>query len=303
MRVTQSIISRAGIDAITAQRNRLATTQERAVTGLQINRPSDDPVDYRKTLDLKDSLSQAERYLRGISLAGPRIATTENALSDSASIVLDARVVAQNATSSPDALELSKGQIEDLFEQLVNLGNRKSAEGAYVFSGVASDTPAFEVTGTFVSGSPAPTVSFTGDVRAVSIDVDDGVSVDVTRNGEQAFQGPVDVFAALTDLWTALDTADSGARNAALQNSLGDLDAAREHLVLERAALGNQQNKVESFEDRLEDQRVSITSAISVLESVDSVAVFSELVEQETALQASLAVTSRLISPTLLDFI
>ncbi len=303
MRITQNMISRSGVDAIAAQRNRLAQTQERAATGLEINRPSDDPVDYQKTLGLKDSLSQTERFLRGIQLAGPRIGTTENALADSASLVLDARLLAQRDTSSPELREILKGQVEDIFDQLVGFGNKQSPEGGYIFSGVASETPAFTVTGSFVSGTPPPTVAFTGAAGALSIDVDRGISVKVTRDGEQAFQGPIDVFGALSELWTALDTADSTTRNAALQTSLGDLDQAREHLELERAELGSQQKKAESYEDRLEDQTVSLKAAISLLEDADSVEVFSDLIEQETALQASLAVTSRLLSPTLLDFI
>jgi flagellar hook-associated protein 3 FlgL len=218
-------------------------------------------------------------------------------------VVLDAKVLSQSETSSQESRDILKGQVEDLFDQLVSLGNKRSPDGSYVFSGKAGDTPAFVVTGTFVSGSPPPTVTFTGDPSAVSIDIDDGVSVEVTRNGEQAFQGPVDIFGALGDLWSALDTTDSTTRNAAIQNAQGALEEARAHLVLERAALGSQQKKAESYEDRLEDQTVSLDTAISFLEDADSVEVFSELIEQETALQASLAVTSRLISPTLLDFI
>ncbi|MFK7898683.1 MAG: flagellin [Myxococcota bacterium] len=299
MRITQAMISRNGTDAISAQRNRLAETQEQAATGLQLNRPSDDPVDYRKTLGLKNSLSQTERYLRGIQLAAPRLGTTENALADSAGLVLDAKVLSQSNTASQESRDILKGQVADIFDQVFDLANKRSPEGSYVFGGTAGDAPPFEQTGTFVSGSPTPVVTFVGDPSAISIDIDTGVSVEVTRNGEQAFQGPMDIFGVLGDLWTALDTGDI----TAMQTAQGDLEDMRAHLVLERSALGSQQRKAESFESRLEDQVVKLDTAISFIEDADSVEVYSDLVERETALQASLAVTARLISPSLLDFI
>ena len=77
MRITQSMLARVGINQLSDQRNRLARTQEMAATGLRVNRPSDDPVDYRTILFLKDASSQTGRFLRSIDLARVRIRTTE----------------------------------------------------------------------------------------------------------------------------------------------------------------------------------------------------------------------------------
>ena len=302
MRITQSMLSRVGIGHLNAQRSQLARTQEQATTGLRINRPSDDPVDYRSTQKLKDSLAQTGRFLRTIDVSRTRLRTTEGAISDSSEVVTQARVLAlaaASSTNSGDARDAIRIQVEGLFKELVSRANTRTPDGGYVFSGRASDTAAFVQTGSFVSGSPPPTVSFAGDASRIDVEVDDGVFIDVTRDGSDVFQGAVDIFSVLGDLWTALDSgtpADAGA-------TISDLDLALGQLSNERSKVGSAEHIADTSEQRLQLQDQELTGQISLLQDADAIKVFSELSTQETALQASLQVNSRLLSPTLLDFI
>jgi flagellar hook-associated protein 3 FlgL len=302
MRITQSMMARMGIEQLSLQRNRLARTQEMAATGLRVNRPSDDPVDYRTIQFLKDEMSQTGRYLRSIDLARTRIRTTEEALAGAADVVSLARVrglEARNATSmSNEARGAIKVQIEQLFDQLVSQANVRAPGGGYVFSGLASDREAFSVTGDFANGAP-PVVAFSGDASAIEVEIDKGVFIDVTRDGQAAFTGAIDVFEVLGRLWTGVDSGDMAAIDAAL----GDLDQAHDHFVLERAEIGGAEAKADSFEGRLRLQEQELAGQVSFLEDADAYEVYSDLTAQESALQASLQVTSRLLQPSLLDFI
>ena len=303
MRITQSMIARVGIDQLSNQRNRLARTQEQAATGLRINRPSDDPVDYRSTLHLKDSLSQTGRFLRSIDLARTRFRTTEQAISDSVEAVSSAKVTAIAAGNTTNSGSGSRAalriQVEQLFDQLLDLSNSRAPGGGYVFSGRASDTASFVKAGNFVSGSPAPTVTFAGDASVIEVEIDEGVTVDVTRDGSQVYQGTVDVFATLGDLWTGIDQNDQ----TLIRSATGELDQALEQMLIEQSQIGGAEAKADSFEERLRFQEQEFTSQISFLEDADAFEVYSSLAAQEASLQASLQVTSRLLSPTLLDFI
>ena len=80
MRITQSMMSRMAMTQLGLQRGRLAQTQEQATTGRRLNRASDDPVDFRSALRLKDSLSQTGRYLRSIDLSRTRLRASEEAI-------------------------------------------------------------------------------------------------------------------------------------------------------------------------------------------------------------------------------
>lgn len=303
MRITQSMIYRGGLEQLNGQRNRLARVQEQAASGLRLNRPSDDPVDYQTMLVLKDSLSQTGRFLRTIDSSRTRFGSSEEAISEAANAIDQAKVLAVSARNStnddPTSVAIMRGQAESLFDQVLSLANSRSVTGEYLFSGLATDTQAFAQTGTFVSGSPPPSVAFGGDTNAISVEIDRDVFVEVSRVGSEVFQGSIDVFAALTGLWEGIDSGN----DAQIGNAIDELDQAFQQLNLERQKVGNAERQANDFEARLTLQRDDVTTRISNLEDADVYEVYSDLASQEVALQASLQVTSRLMSPTLLDFL
>lgn len=302
MRVTQSMMSRLAMEQLARQKVRLARTQEQATTGRRLNRPSDDPVDYRSGIRLKDSIAQTGRYLRSIELARPRLRATEEAIADSTDVVSEARRVAiqaSNTSNGPSARAALRVEVEQLFDRLLDASNARDASGAYVFSGVASDTVAFAQTGSFVSGSAPPTVAFGGDDSAIAVEIDEGVSIEVTRSGAQVFQGSVDLFAVLGSLWQAIDQNDL----PQMQTSIDDLTTALDQLSVERARIGGSEAKADSLEQQLRGQEQELTGQLSIVEDADVYSVYSNLAAQEAALQASLAVTARMQQPTLLDYL
>jgi flagellin-like hook-associated protein FlgL len=115
-------------------------------------------------------MSQTGRFLRSIDLSRTRLRASEEAIADAMDVVSEARAVAVqggNTTNGPDARAALRVQVEQLFDQILDASNAKAPGGGFVFSGVASDVRAFERAGSFVSGSPPPTVSFEGDDRAI----------------------------------------------------------------------------------------------------------------------------------------
>ncbi len=301
MRITNSMLARLGIDQVNQGRTRLARIQEQATTGLRINRPSDDPVDYQASRRLKGALGETDQFLRGIDLSRTRIATTENAVLDALGVLDEARaraVQAANDTNDGEQATL-RTQVEGLFASLFDLGNARSPEGAYVFAGLTSDVPAFSQTGSFVSGGAAPVVSFDGDGSQVRVELEEGVYADVTLAGDRVFQGGVDAFQALTNLWTGIDTDDDNL----IRQAIGELDAAHEQLQNELVRIGQAGAAADRAEDRLRLRQEELTARVSRLEDADAYQVYSDLAAQEVALQASLQVASRLLGPSLLEFL
>ncbi|MCA9504317.1 MAG: flagellar hook-associated protein FlgL [Myxococcota bacterium] len=303
MRITQSMLARVGIEQLRSQRNRLAITQERAATGLRINRPSDDPVDYRTTLYLKDALGQTGKFLRAIDLSRTRLQTTEEAIGDSNLVIGNLKTIAIEASNtsnqSPSARTALRTEVEQLFDQLLEYSNVRAPGGGYVFAGTESDTAAFQQAGSFVSGGAPPTVAFTGQASAIEVEIDEGVRIEVTADGSQVFQGTVDVFEVVGRLWQGIDANDQ----TLISSALGDLDRAFDQLSDARTRIGGSGRKADDFEERLRLQEQEFISQISFLEDADAYEVYSDLVTQESSLQASLQVTTRLLQPTLLDYL
>ena len=216
-------------------------------------------------------------------------------MSRARALAVSARSVTNQGPGAADAL---KTQVAQLFDELVSNANVRAPGGGYVFSGLANHTESFTVTGDFGTGTTPP-VTFNGEGSAVEVEIDDGVLIEVTRDGQGAFQGATDAFAAIARLWTAIDTGDG----AEIDNAHNEIESARDHLVLERTILGGSDKKADSFEDRLRLQEQNIASQVSFLEDADAFEVYSDLTAQEAALQAALQVNARLLQPTLLDYV
>lgn len=302
MRVTNVMTARISVNQMNESRAKLARIQEQASSGLRINRPSDDSVGYQNALRLDGSIGQTESFLRSIDASRVRMGTTENALADAADLISQAEVTAiegANSTNGPETYAILKLEIESIFESLVDRANAQSAEGAYVFAGDASEAPAFSTSGPFVSGNPPPTVAFEGLANAVSVEIDRDVFIPVTLDGSAVFEGAAGAFEGLRSLWTGLDQNDPDAVRA----SIDELGAAREQLLAARSEIGTSGATANRVEDSLTVRREELTERLSITEDADVFDVYSRLAQQETSLQATLQISSNLLSQTLLDFI
>jgi flagellar hook-associated protein 3 FlgL len=305
MRITNSALYRFGVRNAQEQRERLAQTQEQASTGRIINRPSDDPVTVRATTLLKDGLSQVAQFRRNINASRLRVSTTEAALNGANDILVRARelgLASSNDTQDPSGRLITAQEIEQLHGALLREANARDAGGGRVFGGFASDADPFTVSGSFVSGSPPPSVSFVGDSNEIHVDIDEGVELRVTLQGDRVFTGAgggEDLFVVLEDLWTALDSNDRGA----IADATARVETARTQLSSEFTAVGAADAQAELWEQRHLNRDALMQEQLSKLENADSIEVFSDLVQQEGALQGSIEVTSRILQTNLLSFL
>ncbi len=312
MRVTPSLLQRMLLADLDRARQRLATTQERASSGLRVNRPSDDPVAAGEAVTLRANLGNVAQLGRNVARAEARLLTADRARATSVDVLVRARELAiqgANETNDAESRRLIAEEVAALHGELLSTGNENAA-GSYLFSGYASSTPAFSASGPFVIGQPPPTVTFDADPNELQIEVDDGVMVETTFDGQRVFLGDgdgdgnpdagrEDLFQVLSDLWDALQTDDT----AAIQASLSRIDAGQEQLAVERARAGGRLTRIEGARDALASREVEIQSRLSQVQDADTARVLSDLVQQETLLRASLEATARAIQPKLLDFL
>ncbi len=312
-RVTDTILMNNALAALNGQRSRLAKVQEQASTLLKINRPSDDPAGAAEALLLRDGVRAAERFQQIVTVTRGRVRAAEGAVDAASNILIRARelaIAAGNETQSAGTRRLIAVEIEALHDGLLAEANRRSS-GAYVFAGYASGTPAFSAAGSFSTNpSSQPTVSFVGDPSEIAVAIDEVTTVQATANGQRVFMGDadgngspdagrVDLFETLADLHAALASDDTTAIGA----SLDAIDTGIEQLSGERAAIGALDNQLTAWQERLATRELTLRETLSDLEDADAAEVFSALVSNEAALQASLEAASRVIQPTLLQFL
>jgi flagellar hook-associated protein 3 FlgL len=311
MRITNSILYRTALSDVSLQRRRLARTQEQASSGLRINRLADDPLGVRAATLLKAGIEATDQFGRNVERARVRVRASEAALAETNEVLIRVRELAlqaRNETNDAKALAALAEEVEHLHGQLLSAANSR-AGGGYLFAGYAGDQPPF-AGGPFPTGPGSPLVSFAGDPRAVRVEIDEGVQLEVTLDGRRVFLGDgdgdgnpdpgrEDLFDTLGDLRDAMLTLD----RAAIGSSLDRLDRAQGQIGLERAAVGAAESELERFDQRLALRSFELTKQLSEVQDADSAKVFSDLVSQENALAASLSATARIIQPTLLDFL
>ena len=309
MRVTNLMLTRNALADIDRQRVRLSTAQQQASSGMRINRPSDDPSGVSAALLLRSAIDATEQFERNASRAESRVQAIESALGGATSVIVQARSIATQASNDTyDARSRANlaNDVEGLFGQLLFEANTRSSS-SYLFAGYASTTTPFVASGPFVDALPAPTVSFAGDSNEIEVPVLDGVTVPTTLDGRRVFMGGKgspdagreDLFALLGDLRNALRADDA----SGIRATLSRFDDAIDQLSEERSRVGAVGSRLVRAQDQLADRSVQLSLRLSDTQDADAAEVFSDLVNQENALRASLDAAGRLVQPSLLDFL
>ncbi len=218
-----------------------------------------------------------------------------------------------NAVQSIDGIKAQTGVTGSTALTLLNGGSGITLSDVSVLNGAASGTISFtgattvqDVLDTFnnaglnlnatlnSAGNGLQISSATGSTVPVVLDIGTGSTAsDLGLGGAKNF------FAVMTSLKTALENNDARAASG-LVESLG---AVSGHLSSIRGIVGSRVNMVESNVDALTITKENAAELVALTENDDFAASATDLAAYETALNASLATTARIIQPSLVDFL
>jgi flagellar hook-associated protein 3 FlgL len=147
---------------------------------------------------------------------------------------------------------------------------------------------------------------YLGDSGENMVLIEPGVTLPKNLPGNRVFKGDangVDIFASLLNLQTALETSNI----VGIKTAITDMEKATDQVSQQRALIGIRLNRLDETRTRLENFKLATIEFKSKEEGSDTASqaeAFSELVQQQTALQASLLVQARILQqPTLLSFL
>jgi len=147
MRISTAQFQRESIIAMLQRQSELSRTQQQVSTGRRILTPADDPAGAARALDLTKAVANFEQYIYNGEQAKLRLGIEESVLEQVGSLlqrVRDLALQANNATNDAQNRRQIGAEVEQLFEQLVQLANSSDGKGEYLFSGVSSRTRPFE---------------------------------------------------------------------------------------------------------------------------------------------------------------
>jgi flagellar hook-associated protein 3 FlgL len=183
MRIATATLYQLATQALLSQQAALAKSQNQIATGKRVQTPSDDPVAAVQLHELARAQSQYEQYDKNSTAVTGRLQLEEQALADAGTVLQRARelvVQANTATLSDGDRKSIATELKARLDELMSIGNRKDANGEYLFSGYSSATQPFA---RGASGS----VQYFGDSGARGVEVDAGLQIQDSDPGSQLF--------------------------------------------------------------------------------------------------------------------
>jgi len=266
--------------------------QDQLATGKKINRPSDDPVVAIKGMFYRTNLTEVEQYKRNLNEAYQWMESSEQGIEHATQVTQRIRelvVQGQNGSNSPEDLKAIAVEIGQLKEDLAGVANTQVA-GRYIFNGTKTD-------GKPVTVNDDGTLTFDQNTEAFNVEVSKGVQLKVNIN-------PTNVFGE--DFFNTIQAIEDALNSGDMSNGdqlLGDLDDHFDTMSAERSEIGARYNRLEMIDSRIQDQEIIANRILSENEDADLERVITDLTIQESIHRASLAVGSKVIQPTLIDFL
>lgn len=296
MRVTNGMMQRATLSQMQASMQRIAEAERKVATGMRISKASDDPTAAAGSIRTRVELRAVERYSRSADLANSRAVTEENVLLQITDLLSRAKVLANGqATESAtgDTRKHAKAEVDQLFRQLVDLGNSRFESG-YLFGGVQADTRPLSVDETnpvldFVSTSPS---------GQHTVEIGEQRYLATNHNAVEVFE-TTGVLAAVRDLAAGLQNDDT----AAITASMGALDTAFSGVQDLIGDIGARVNQIEVTKTSFASLELNLKQFKAGLEEVNFEEAATELVSRQTALQAAMLATSRVMGLSLADYL
>lgn len=295
MRVTSMMKNTMMLGNIRRNNEDILNWQNKLSTGQKIQKPSDDPVGIGFQMRYTTELARNKQYLENANTGYGWLSQTDTVLQQAQSVLQRLNTLtnqAANGTVTSEVREMIRLEVEQLRQQMVQIGN-SSYDGRYIFNGQMTDTKPYTTDNA---------VNETTDSGKYFLNVSPSVSVEVSLSGNEVFGEPGaadNIFALFDKISTQLTNSDT----SGLSNSISDVGAAVEKISYSLSEVGARMNRFELVQNRIADEKLSLTNLKSQVADVDMADAIVQLQLQQNVLQASLSVSAKLLQTTMLDYI
>lgn len=294
MRVSDPMFKQLTIAQNAKNKQALFDAGEPLMTGMKVNRPSDDPIAAARILELDRNLAKFDAYDNARVRVDLDLMTIDGTLQTAQEVLAELKQLAiqmGNETYSADDRAAAAESAAALKDQLLKLANTQQPDGRYLFGGVGEGAPAYDdVTGAYV-----------GSTKNREMEILPGLFVDGTLSGTQTFgdtTGPT-VFQQIDGMISALQANDQ----TGVIQSIGDLDAAIARVGVAQSRVGGALQNLDQATSTSEDLRYNLMIRRSTDQDPDIATQASLYATAEQGLTASIQLSKQLLSGTLLQWL
>lgn len=310
LRITNSMLIRNMMGNLNKNKRRMDKLQQQYQSGKKFQLPSDNPIGVSKSLKLYTDKSRIEQYKTNLRDAIAWMYTTEDALSQIGEVMkrtFELTEKAANGTNSKDDLQAISAEMKELRNQIIQAANTTHS-GRHVFTGYKTDQTLLDENGNYtidLANDEISTynvgVSENIGVNTVGIKVfgvGDGENYDAANvnDGDKAY-----VVKVFDDIIDALDA--DPPNTDVIRGSIDKVEDVLENSLAVRAEIGAKTNRLEMTQKRLESDNVNLTRLLSENEDADMAEIIMNFKMAESVYLASMSAGSRIIQPSLVDFL
>lgn len=308
MRITHGVMVNNFLSDMDNNLNILNKLQRQANTGKVFSKPSDDPFRVSRTMQMYAQINGNKQYNRNIKDVINWMDTTDTALNQITEClqrVEELIVSAGNATYGTEEFLAIKEEINERVAEYGQILNT-TFDGKYVFGGKDAMSKPINITS---SPGGDNSIAINGNKTLINqtleIEISMGVRVEYTVNAVDVLEfsdggTPKDVKGIFDNI---LDNLNNGNKSDLLEKNLGDVQKTLNNVLAVRAKVGTMQNRMESAKKLNEAENFNLTEILSSNEDVDVVEKAMEIGAAQTVYMASLQTSSKVLQPTILDFL
>lgn len=267
------------------------TAETQVSTGNRINQPSDDPAGSADLVQLTGEQSEMSLYMSNAQSAQNQLSYTDTVLSGVQSTVQQAITTGELALSNSQSAAEDVTQINSLRDQVLSSANT-AYQGTFLFGGTVTNTQPY------VEQSDG-SVTYQGNSSAPQVQIGRATTLQTQIPGSQVFSGSVNVFDSLQQLSSAINSGDT----SAIQAQVNNLQQYYNSISAVRAQVGSLTNSAQDTQTDITAYQTALTTDQSRVQSADMAQAATNLTQTQNALQAALEAGARISQVSLLDYI
>lgn len=311
MRITHGVMVSGFLGDMNTNLNSLNKIQKQLNTGKVFSKPSDDPFRVARSMQMYSEINANKQYNTNIKDTINWMDTTDTALSNGTKCLQRIRelmVSAGDAAYGTSELTAIKEEINERVAEFGQILNT-SFDGKYIFGGKDGASKPIEVNLDGVTGQNS--ISISGDENIINdslkVEISSGVTVDYNVNAVEVLKfedkdgNSVDVTQFFDDLLNNLS--DANGKSKVIGENLDQIDKVVENMISISAKVGTIQNRMESAKDLNTAQNENLTEILSANEDIDFMEKSMEMAVARTIYVASLQTSSKVLQPSILDFL
>ena len=294
-RISENYRFESNLERLAKTRKSADDIKETATSGRKLKSISSDPAATVQVLRNRARMRHIDQYRKTLDFARGYLEKTESTLTSLYENLTRAKELAiqqANTTYDDAARKAVAAEVSQIAIGVMALGNSRYQD-KYVFGGFQTHQPPISPEGTYV-----------GDDGQIFVQVDEDSFRPINVSGRDIFDTPDEnqrprLISILQNLYKSLENYD----RPLLHKSMDDLDGAMDAIIAVSTSLGSQENVLDDVAGRMDKWEVQLEQENNNLESADQVRSAVDLRRAESALQFTMEASSKMLTPSLMDFI